>query len=92
MISEKWYYWATHSRIEPIKEAAYSIKLYRDGVLKKFQSKINKATLEGINSMLNVEKARNRGYRKNGNLITIIYLRDVKLKFTCPSQTERNPL
>ncbi|MCL0050151.1 transposase, partial [Thermodesulfovibrionales bacterium] len=30
---KKWYFWATHSRIEPVKEAAYTIKRHRDGVL-----------------------------------------------------------
>ena len=30
---KKWYYWATHSRIEPIKEAACTIKRQRNHFL-----------------------------------------------------------
>jgi len=29
----KWYFWATHSRIEPIKEAAYTIQRHWNGVV-----------------------------------------------------------
>ena len=82
---KKWYYWATHSRIEPIKEAAYTIKRHWDGVLKWFQSKINNGILEGINSMIQAAKARARGYRKIDYLITMIYLLNGKLKFNLPT-------
>ncbi len=33
---KRWYFWATHNRLEPIKEAAYTIKRHWDGELQWF--------------------------------------------------------
>ena len=82
---KKWYFWATHSRLEPIINAAYTIKNHWDGVLRWFKSKINNGVLEGINSMIQAAKARARGYRTERNLITMIYLIAGKLKFDLPT-------
>ncbi|MBW2593667.1 MAG: transposase, partial [Deltaproteobacteria bacterium] len=82
---KKWYFWATHSRLEPIKEAAYTIKRHWNGVLRWFTSKINNGILEGINSLIQAAKARARGYRTKRNLITMIYLIAGKLNFDLPT-------
>ena len=82
---KKWYFWATHSRLEPIINAAYTIKNHWDGVLRWFKSKINNGVLEGINSMIQAAKARARGYRTERNLITMIYLIAGKFKFDLPT-------
>jgi len=82
---KKWYYWATHSRLEPMKKAAYTIKEHWDGVLNWFKSKISNGILEGINSMIQAAKARARGYRTNDYLIAMIYLITGKLQFNLPS-------
>lgn len=58
---KKWYFWATHSRLEPIKEAAYTIKRHWKGVLRWFTSRINNGILEGLNSLIQAAKARARG-------------------------------
>jgi transposase len=81
----KWFFWATHSRIEPIKAAAYTIKRHWDGVLNWFKSGINNGILEGFNSLIQAAKARARGYRTNEYLITMIYLITGKLRFNLPS-------
>lgn len=81
----KWYYWATHSRLEPIKKAAYTIKRHWDGILRWFTSKINNGILEGINSLIQATKAKDRGYRTTRNLITMIYLIAGKLEFRLPT-------
>ena len=82
---KKWYFWATHSRLEPIKDAAYTIKRHWDGILRWFQSRINNGILEGINSLIQAAKARARGYRTARNLITMIYLIGGKLNFDLPT-------
>lgn len=82
---KKWYFWATHSRLEPIKEAAYTIKRHWSGVLRWFESRINNGILEGINSLIQAAKARARGYRTTKNLITMIYLIAGKLEFNLPT-------
>jgi len=82
---KKWYFWATHSRLEPMKKAAYTIKRHWDGILRWFTSKINNGILEGINSLIQAAKAKARGYRTVKNLITMIYLIGGKLEFRLPT-------
>ncbi|WP_319406041.1 ISL3 family transposase [uncultured Desulfosarcina sp.] len=82
---KKWYFWATHSRLEPMKKAAYTIKNHWDGVLRWFTSRINNGIIEGINSLIQAAKARARGYRTERTLITMIYLIAGKLKFDLPT-------
>jgi len=82
---KKWYFWATHSRLQPIIDAAYTIKRHWDGVLRWFHSRINNGMLEGFNSLVQSAKARARGYRTNRNLIAMIYLIGGKLNFGLPT-------
>ena len=71
---DKWYFWATHSRIPPIIDVAKTIRRHQDGILRWFISGINNGILEGINSLVQAAKAKARGYRSDRNLATIIYL------------------
>jgi len=80
----QWFFWATHSRLEPIRQAAYTIKAHWKGVLRWFTSQIS-GVLEGINSLVQAAKARARGYRTTRNLITMVYLIAGKLKFALPT-------
>jgi len=82
---KKWYFWATHSRLEPIKEAANTIKRHWNGILQWFKSQINNGILEGLNSLIQAAKARARGYRTTKYLITMIYLIGGKLNFGLPT-------
>jgi transposase len=70
---KKWYYWAAHSRIEPMKKSAKTMKQHWDGILNWFKSGINNGILEGINSLVQAAKARARGYRTNEYLITMVF-------------------
>jgi transposase len=82
---KRWYFWATHSRLEPIKQAAYTIKRHWAGVLRWATSRINNGILEGINSLIQAAKARARGYRSVANFITMIYIIAGKLEFDLPA-------
>jgi transposase len=81
----RWFFWATHSRLQPMREAAYTIKCHWDGVLRWFTSHINTGVLEGINSLVQAAKAMARGYRTTRNLIAMVYLIAGKLKFALPT-------
>jgi transposase len=78
---KRWYFWATNSRLEPIIQAAKTIKRHREGVLNWFDSLITIGLLEGFNSLIQAAKARARGYRTNRNLITMAFLIAGKLKY-----------
>ena len=78
----KWYFWATHSRIEPIKEAAYTIQRHWAGIVNWFDYKISNGILEGFNSIFQAAKAKARGYRRPDTIKAIIYLLTGKLDFS----------
>lgn len=82
---KKWYFWATHSRLSPIAEAARTIKRHWDGVLHWFDSKIANGLIEGINSLVQAAKAKARGYRSTRNLKAVIYMIAGKLDLRLPT-------
>jgi transposase len=82
---KKWYFWATHSRLTPVIEAARTIKCHCDGILRWFDSKIANGILEGINSLVQAAKAKARGYRSTRNLKAIIYLIAGRLELKLPT-------
>src|SRR5665213_522665 len=78
----RWYFWATHSRLQPVIDVAKTIRRHQRGILRWFQSRINNGILEGINSLVQAAKAKARGYRSDRNLATIIDLIAAKLDLT----------
>ena len=54
---------ATHSRLEPIKQAAKMVKSHWDGIERWKDSQINNGILEGLNSVLHAAKRKARGYK-----------------------------
>lgn len=80
---DKWFFWATHSRIQPIIDVARTIRAHQDGILRWFTSRINNGILEGINSLVQAAKAKARGYRSNRNFASIIYIIAGKLDLSC---------
>jgi len=82
---KKWYFWATHSRLTPITEAAKTVKKHWDGVLNYFDSRITNGILEGINSIVQLQKRNARGFKNIQYFINVIYLKLGKLKFGLPT-------
>lgn len=82
---KKWYYWASHSQVEPIIDAAKTIKAHWNGIINYAETKISNGVLEGINSVVQSAKSSARGFRTTKNLILIIYLRLGKLQFDLPT-------
>jgi len=78
----KWYYWATHSRLDPIIKAAKTIKRHWDGIAGWYESKINNGILEGLNSVIQAAKSKARGYKTFKNYKIIAYLLTGKLDFS----------
>jgi transposase len=82
---KRWYFWATHSRLPPMIDAAYTIKRHWDGILRWFDSRIANGLIEGINSLVQAAKAKARGYRSIRNLKTMVYLLAGKLDLRLPA-------
>lgn len=82
---KKWYYWASHSQIEPIIDASKTIKAHWNGIINYAETKISNGVLEGINSVVQSAKSSARGFRTTKNFILIIYLKLGKLQFNLPT-------
>src|SRR6056297_260056 len=78
---KKWFWWATHSRIEPIRKVAHTIKNHWDGVVNWKTSQINNGILEGLNSLIQSAKSKARGYRNTKYFKIIAYLITGKLDY-----------
>ena len=76
---KRWYFWATHSRLAPIIDAAHTVRRHWHGILRWFHSKIANGLIEGINSLVQAAKAKARGYRSMRNLTAMVYLLAGKL-------------
>ena len=60
---DKWYFWATHSRLKPMIDAAKTIRRHQAGILSWFDSRVNNALIESLNSLIQAMKRRAKGYR-----------------------------
>ena len=70
---KKWYNWASHSRLEPVKKVARMIRNYLYGILSYFKHHITNAIAEGLNSKIETVQKRAYGYRNKEHLKTAIY-------------------
>jgi transposase len=64
---KRWFFWATHSRLEPIIKVAYTIKNHFDGIITYIKHRISNAVAEGINSKIQAIKTSARGFRSFKN-------------------------
>lgn len=71
---KKWYFWATHSRLEPIMSFAKTLKKHWDGIVRWFKTNLTNGILEGLNSLVQSAKARARGYRSVEYFKLMIYM------------------
>ncbi len=60
---DRWYFWATHSRLLPIINAAKTLKRHLPGLLAYTKHRITNAVAEGTNGKIQLLKANARGYR-----------------------------
>ncbi len=78
---ESWYLWVSQSGMDPMEDAAKTIKNHWDGIVAWKESQINNGILEGLNSVVQAAKRKARGYGKK-HFKTIAYLMTGKLDFT----------
>jgi len=69
----RWYFWATHSRLQPIIAAAKTIKRHLQNVLTYFRHRITNALAEGLNSKIQMVKEMACGFRNREHYRTAIY-------------------
>jgi transposase len=70
---QDWYFWATHSRLQPVIEVARMFKRRLSGIMTFFQHRVTSAAAEGLNSRIQAIRVMARGYRNRQHLKTAIY-------------------
>ena len=53
---KRWYFWATHSRLAPVIQAAQTVQRHLPNVLTYFEHRITNAVSEGLNSKIQTIK------------------------------------
>jgi transposase len=81
---KRWYFWATHSRLQPVIHAARTIKNYWQGVVNFLDARVMNGMGEGLNSKIKTAMKRAYGFKQVGYLRTIIYLVTGRLTFGYP--------
>lgn len=64
---DRWYWWATHSRLKPMIDVAKLMKRHLPNILTYLRHRITNAMMEGFNSKIQSIKANARGYRNFAN-------------------------
>ena len=70
---KRWYFWATHSRLKPVIDAAKTLKRHEAGLLSYFAHRVTNAGAEGLNSRIQAIRVAGRGYRNRKNFKTAIW-------------------
>lgn len=70
---KKWYFWATHSRLEPIRKAAETLRRHIGNILTYFQHPVTNAVSEAINAKIQTIKKMACGFRNTEHFKTAIY-------------------
>ncbi|NQU14427.1 MAG: transposase [Desulfobacteraceae bacterium] len=63
----RWYSWVTHSRLDPIIQAAKTLKRHMNNIMTYFKHRITNATAEGINSKIQMVKMMACGLRNRNH-------------------------
>ena len=70
---KRWYFWATHSRLQPVIEKARMMYKYLHNILTYFEHPITNAVSEGLNSKIQTIKKMAYGFRNREHFKTAIY-------------------
>ena len=70
---KKWFWWATHSRLQPMRDFAWLVRRHEENILSYFKLPIHNGTVEGLNNKAKVVSHRAYGFRSAKNYIRNLY-------------------
>ncbi|RLQ20139.1 ISL3 family transposase [Seongchinamella sediminis] len=70
---KRWYFWATHSRLKPMIDAAKLIFRHLPNVMTYFTHRITNAVAEGLNSKISTVQKRACGFRNPEHFKTAVF-------------------
>lgn len=69
----RWFWWATHSRLKPLRDFAWMLRRHQDGLLNYFELRIDNGAVEGMNNKAKIVSHRSYGFRTINTYITALY-------------------
>jgi transposase len=69
----KWFWWATHSRLKPMRDFAWLVRRHEKNILGYFKLPIDNGSVEGLNNKAKVVSHRAYGFRSSKNYILNLY-------------------
>jgi len=75
----KWYWWATHARLEPMRRVAHTLKRHWAGIRNAIVQRITNACTEGLNNKIEKVKRDAYGFRSQARLRVAILFHCGKL-------------
>jgi transposase len=70
---KKWFWWATHSRLTPMRDFAWMVRRHEDDILNYFRTPIDNGTVEGLNNKAKLVIHKAYGFRTAKNYIRNLY-------------------
>ena len=59
----KWFWWATHSRLKPLRDFAWMLRRHQEGILSWFKVPLDNGSTEAMNNNAKAVSHRAHGYR-----------------------------
>lgn len=70
---KRWFWWATHSRLAPMRDFAWMLRRHQDDILNYFRMPIDNGTVEGLNNKAKVISHKAYGFRTAKTYIQNLY-------------------
>jgi len=70
---DRWFWWATHSRLRPMREFAWMLRRHQDDLMNYFRMPIHNGAVEGLNNKAKVISHKAYGFRTAKNYIRNLY-------------------
>lgn len=70
---KQWFWWATHSRLKPMRDFAWMVRRHEENILTWFHMPIHNGTVEGLNNKAKVVSHKAYGFRTASNYIRNLY-------------------
>jgi len=70
---KRWFWWASHSRLKPMRDFAWMLRRHQDEILNYFHLRIDNGAVEGLNNKAKVVSHRCYGFRTATTFITALY-------------------
>jgi transposase len=70
---KQWFWWATHSRLKPMRDFAWMLRRHEENILNYFKLKITGGRIEGMNRKAKVISQRCYGFRTFGMFRLALY-------------------